>query len=454
MSLAMAIRKQFDINIGVPRLVQQQNSLRDLATLIDNLLRGHPGKEPTKPTPTDLEREIDLLVSKIEFGRTATKSSVFLTGSTGFLGTQILRYTLTKRAFDRVVLLVRGLHEQKGLDRVIKTAKIAGWWKESFISAIEVWDGDLSAQNLGLNDSQWSALCGRPSAHGTINAVIHNGAVVHWTTNYDSLKDANVDSTVQLLQAAIASRFLKSFVYISGGLITDSRIWTETEAKMANGYDQTKYVSERLVSATATRSRKSGTTFSIIKPGQIIGDVYTGVANADDFLWRVVMGAIRLRARPLDSETSWLSVSDVRQVTESVLWHATGKSKEDFVHIKRGVWVSAFWAAVEDQLQLQLRPVSWDEWIELARQDMVREQEQHPLWPVQHFLGALGTEIEVTDHESCQWEMQEVLAAARQNIEYLRRKGFLSTTGGRPIDGKVMMRTRDIRTAGLKTASD
>ncbi|OCK73332.1 putative nonribosomal peptide synthase [Lepidopterella palustris CBS 459.81] len=211
MSLAMAIRKQFDVNIGVPQLVRQQNSLRELAALIDNLLRGQSVEEPTQPTPADLEREIDLLVSKIDFGRAATGSTVFLTGSTGFLGTQILHYTLTKRAFDKVVLL----------------------WEESFASAIEVWDGDLAAEKLGLNDSQWSALCGRPSAHGTVDAIIHNGARVHWTTNYDGLKDVNVGSTIQLLQAAMASPFLKSFVYVSGGLITDSRTWTEEEARMA-----------------------------------------------------------------------------------------------------------------------------------------------------------------------------------------------------------------------------
>lgn len=453
MSLAMAIRKQFDINIGVPRLVRQPDSLRELAALIDNLLRGQSVWEPTQPTLTDLEREIDLLVSKIDFGRTATGSTVFLTGSTGFLGTQILHHTLTKRVFDRVILLVRGLDKEKGLDRVMKTAKIAGWWKESFTSAIEVWDGDLSAARLGLNDSQWSALCGLPSAHGTVDAIIHNGARVHWTTNYDGLKDVNVGSTIQLLQAAMASPFLKSFVYISGGLITDSRTWTEDEARMANGYDQTKYVSERLVSAAATQFRKPSTTFLVVKPGQIIGDVYRGEANADDFLWRVVMGAVRLGARPVDSETSWLSVSDVRHVTESILWHAAGKSREHFVHIKRGVWVSAFWAAVEDQLQLQLRPVLWGEWIELARQDMAREQELHPLWPVQQFLGALGTEIEVTDHESYEWEMREVLAAARQNIEYLRGKGFLGTTGGKPINGQVITRTRNIRTTSPKAVS-
>ncbi|PQE30595.1 nonribosomal peptide synthase protein [Rutstroemia sp. NJR-2017a WRK4] len=454
MSLAMAIRKQFDINIGVPRLVQQQN-LRELATLIDNLLGGHSIEELAQPTPADLEREIDLLVSKIAFGNTNTGSTVFLTGSTGFLGTQILRYTLTKRAFDKVVLLVRGLSEQNGLERVIKTAKIAGWWNESFASAIEVWDGDLSAERLGLNDSQWSALCGRPSSHGIIDAIIHNGAVVHWSTNYDGLKGVNVGSTIQLLQAAMASPFLKSFVYVSGGLITDSRTWTEEEAKMANGYDQTKYVSERLVSAAATHSRKPGTKFSVVKPGQIIGDVYTGVANVDDFLWRVVMGAVRLGARPLESETSWLSVSDVRHVTESVLWHAAGKSNENFLHIKRGAWVSDFWAAVEEQLHLKLRAVSWDEWIELARKDIALEQEQHPLWPVQQFLGALGTELDVRGSESCEWEMREVLAAVTRNIEYLRVKGFLSTASAsaKLTKEKVMTRTGYIRATRLQPIS-
>jgi amino acid adenylation domain-containing protein/thioester reductase-like protein len=441
MSLAMAIRKQFGLNIGVPRLVRQRHSLRELSTLIDNLLRGQAVEEPT---PIDLEREIDLLVSKVQHSRIANTSTVFLTGSTGYLGAYILRYTLTRRAFDRVVLLVRSVHGQKGLDRVIKVAKIAGWWKESFASKIEVWDGDLSAERFGLNDSQWNALCGLPSRDSTIDAIIHNGASVHWGTNYDGLKAVNVDSTVQLLEAAMASRFVKSFVYLSGGLITNCRIWAEEEASMASGYDQTKYVSERLVSAAASKCCKPGTKFSVVKPGQIIGDVYTGAANPDDFLWRVVICATQLGARPIESVTSWLSLSDVRHVTEEVLWHTVGKdqSNEHFFNIRRGIWVSSFWAAVEEQLQLPLRPVSWEEWIELARKDMVRVHELHPLWPLQHFLGAIGIEAEVSDNDRCEWEMQEVVAAVRQNVEFLRDKGFISTNGEY---GKVLRRTRDHR---------
>ncbi|KAF4177953.1 hypothetical protein CNMCM8927_000589 [Aspergillus lentulus] len=72
-----------------PPVVQKETSSR--ATLIDDLLRGQSFEEPMQPTLTDLR---------------STGSTVFLAGSTGFLETQILHYTLTKRAFDKVVLLI------------------------------------------------------------------------------------------------------------------------------------------------------------------------------------------------------------------------------------------------------------------------------------------------------------------------------------------------------------
>ncbi|KAG9529480.1 nonribosomal peptide synthase 11, partial [Aureobasidium melanogenum] len=445
MSLAMAIRKQFGVNIGVPRLIGPQNSLHDLGTVIDDLLRGQCMQELAHMTPSDLEDEINSFVSQIELCRINDGSTAFLTGATGYLGTQILRDALAKRAFKRLVLLVRSSSSETGLDRVIKTAKLAGWWKEAFISAIEVWEGDLAAERLGLADSQWDALCGRSSTFGTIDAIIHNGAMVHWATSYDGLKDVNVGSTLQLLHAATDSAFLQSFVYVSGGLITDSRIWTEEETRTVNGYDQTKYVSERLVSAAARQLNKSNTRFSVVKPGQIIGDVYTGVANTDDFLWRVVMGAVRLGARPLDPPASWLAVSEVRHVADLILWQATGNSNEDFLHIKRGIWVHDFWSAVEEESQLELQPVPWDEWTKLAKKDMTQLQERHPLWPVQQFLGALGTGLDV-EEESCEWQMGEVLAAVRQNIRYLRSKGLLSTSSEQE---SVMTRTQFVRTTSL-----
>ncbi|KAK9417247.1 putative Nonribosomal peptide synthetase [Seiridium unicorne] len=439
MSLAVAIRKQWNIKIGVPRLVGGSNSLRELATLIDNVRRGQEAKQPTT---IDVESEIEMLANQLRDGSSTSGKTVFLTGSTGFLGTQILYHLLTKRAFDRVVLLVRAINGKKGVERVKQAAQVAGWWKKSYASAIEVWDGDLAQPGLGLNNSQWDALRGLPSADGIIDAIIHNGAAVHWSTTYDRLKAANVGSTMHLLQATMASPFIKSFVYVSGGLITAHRTWTDQEAKDATGYDQTKYVSERLVSAVAAKCSKPDTKFSVIKPGQIIGDVYTGVANPDDFLWRVVVTASQLGIRPREQRESWLSISDARHISQLILQHAHGKSAEQFVQVTRGVWMSTFWASVEDQLSIQLREVSWDEWVEVAKKDMDRTRELHPLWPVQQFLGEIGTTR--TDDDKCEWDMEEIVAAIRRNVEYLQAMGLAdgSRTFGGAVNRQVTSRTR------------
>ncbi|KAF2443243.1 putative nonribosomal peptide synthase [Karstenula rhodostoma CBS 690.94] len=442
MSLAMAIRKQFDVNIGVPRLINERHSLRTLASLIDSLSRGQAVQEMDA---IDVELEVDLLVSEMQRSRghgraAAPGSTVFLTGSTGFLGTQILRHALHKRAFERIVVLVRSRDAEDGLCRVRQAASTAGWWRESFTSALDVWPGDLAAANLGLDDAQWRALCGLPSPHAPITAIIHNGARVHWATSYAGLHAANVASTQRLLHAALDSPHLTSLVYISGGLITENATWTAAEAAAANGYDQSKYVSEKLVRAVGAAYGTPAKRFSVVKPGQIIGDAYTGVANADDFLWRVVGAAMQLSARPVEPSTSWLAVSDVRSVADTVLWHAVGRHASDLTHITQGMPVSAFWACVDAHLHTPLRPMSWDEWIALARRDMARDQERHPLWPVQHFLGALG--IEGAHGERDELDVREVAAAVAKNMEFLRERGVLGKGRyGQAVDG-VMTRTR------------
>ena len=102
---------------------------------------------------------------------------------------------------------------------------------------IEIWQGHLSARRLRLDDSQWSALRGFPSIHGIIDVIIHNGARVHWITSYDGSRDANVGPALQLLQAGTFPPFSKSFVYVSGGLITDNQARTDEESRRAKGYD-------------------------------------------------------------------------------------------------------------------------------------------------------------------------------------------------------------------------
>ncbi|KAH6645013.1 hypothetical protein BKA67DRAFT_127245 [Truncatella angustata] len=446
MSLSMAIRRQWRLNIQVPRLLGPQDTLGSMAKMVSDLRKG---QDVVRPTPMDLETELAALTNKLRsplrIAPIVSKSTVLLTGATGFLGIRILQHLLISRAFERVVLLVRKTNRDSPcFDRVRDAAVAAGWWEERFTSPIEVWEGDLSADRLGLTALQWSSLCGVPTSEGVVNAIIHNGAAVHWSTDYEKLKAVNVVSTLQLLQAAIHSKALKRFVYISGGL--DAGDWASPAsgnvAKQATGYDISKHISERLVTAAASQQGEERSRFSIVKPGLIIGDSEGGVANPDDFLWRVVTTAIHLRTRPVEAPKAWLAVSDVASISNIVLHHATADDVDHFVELNHGLWVEDFWTAIESEIRQVLRPVSWDEWIQLAQESMAVEREAHPLWPVQQFLGALGGDA--PDHVEEMIGNGRVEAAIRRNVRYLREMGLAGSGGAawQQAASTVTMRAR------------
>lgn len=60
------------------------------------------------------------------------------------------------------------------------------------------------------------------TSSGVVDIFIYDSAAVNWRNDYDKLKAFNVASTLQLLRAAVRSKPLKKFVFVSGGLGSDS----------------------------------------------------------------------------------------------------------------------------------------------------------------------------------------------------------------------------------------
>lgn len=88
------------------------------------------------------------------------QSIIFLTGTTGFLSTEILKQLVRNPAVRSVIVHVRSKSIPDGMRRIQETAKIAGWWREEDADKLEVWLGDLSEPRSGLNESQWKRLSG------------------------------------------------------------------------------------------------------------------------------------------------------------------------------------------------------------------------------------------------------------------------------------------------------
>ncbi|KAL8797646.1 MAG: hypothetical protein Q9182_007149 [Xanthomendoza sp. 2 TL-2023] len=439
--LIMFIRQRFGVKIHLDVLMNPKSSIRTVADTI--VLQTRSRKIAVKP-------EVDIMETFQAYKHTALKGvkgqrtmfmNVFLTGSTGFLGSRILRQLCRDPMVHRVLAHVRSQNSQKGLQRIVESAKRAGWWTDDCVHKLEAWTGDLAKPKLGLSTEQWKRVCGQGSPQEQVTAIIHNGATVNWNSPLVALKGANVDSTTDLLRAASESSSLTQFVFVSGGQLPqvedneDDAIIAK-EIGRSSGYAQSKFLSELMIKEYARVLASGRQRISIVKPGYIIGSKEDGMAPVDDFIWRLTASCAALQTYSGEENGSWLFISDVNRVASTVLdcccqpEQVQVPSSQGFETVKvlDGLPVSEFWNIVKQRLGIEMHPSSGSSWVNRLYSSIDVQGEKHPLWPLlqtidqgQGKLGRVCNSPEMTDDN-----MQRVREAIAKNIDYLVHVGFLS----------------------------
>lgn len=211
--------------------------------------------------------------------------TVFLTGATGFLGSFILRDLL--RSGNKVIAHVRAKTPETGLERIQQTCQAYGIWSDSWRANLECVTGDLQDQPLlGMSQEVYDRVANEA------DAVIHNGAIVHWVKPFSVLKSANVLSTLSAIKLCATGK-AKKMSFVSSTSALDSDYYVELSEKivasggvgvsesdrmdgsrqgLGTGYGQTKWVSERLMEEAGSR----GLVGSIVRAGYVLGDPKTG----------------------------------------------------------------------------------------------------------------------------------------------------------------------------------
>ncbi|KAK4060862.1 uncharacterized protein Triagg1_10554 [Trichoderma aggressivum f. europaeum] len=479
--LVKALKREFNLITQVPQLLRRETTIQQLATLVKHHQNGQTVDEPQVDIATSLgawEARLGSISINLPDANSLGRrgSQVLLTGATGYLGTHILGELFNNHQVRKIIILVRAADIDIARERVRKAANTAGWWKDSAFSRIEVWLGDLAEPRLGLQEEKWTKM-------SNIDIIIHNGAVVNYSASYDVLERANVISTFHLLEAALQSQHLRNFIFISGGIKQGLHQSDEDYLRALNeseAYSQTKYVSEQLTLAAGRLYNKvvhpdsrqedergptnGSRTFVVIKPGYIIGDQVSGLSNTDDYIWRLVAGAVRMGCFPSDPPDYWLDIAEVTYVAKYVVRQAqlgvpngssvpitppmsihsgcsSPSSKDDrengttnptvvFHDMSRGLPVNEFWNAIQSQAQISLKQLDWDSWIGQANADVDRDREAHPLWAIQLHLGpTLGDRITAEEVRFRSWEesdtLGEIEAAVRRSMEYLCNIQFI-----------------------------
>ena len=452
-TLASFIRQTFNVSLGIEILTNSCLTVRQLANYVE---RSRAGDLQVKSViEVDLAGELSKLqkslLTEIESSQTRDSVSensietIFVTGATGYLGTHILRAALFHPQIKRVVAHARATTEEHGLDRVISSARKAGWWASRLLSKLEVWIGDLGAHHLGLTMPQWEELSGRSSEARRIDAIIHNGAAVNWYKDYNALKTINVTSTLNLLCATACSPSIQKFVFVSGGPHWDDTEEDEKDedlikqVKDSNGYCQTKIISELLTKSFSRTSQENQKRIRIIKPGYIIGTASEGISNIDDFLWRLVAGAVNIQGVIRENADSWVFLAPVDTVTDVILTSMLHEGDKNTVLTKvlDGLTVGELWSTIATHFNYKLHPLDDKEFSTRLLEDVEELKQKHPLWPVMHLMdqghGKIGSNITLEQRETNLAKRGNTLAAVMSNVEYLIRIGFLPNAQGERV---------------------
>ncbi|PHH75881.1 hypothetical protein CDD80_1997 [Ophiocordyceps camponoti-rufipedis] len=353
---------------------------------------------------------------------------VLLTGANGFVGTQILRQMLDHALVGTVIALVRGKTAEEAKSRLIKSAKRAMWWTEFHEEKLRVWLGDLLLPRLGLDSLHWELL----AVDQAVDVIVHNGASVHWVKSYSSLAEVNIGSTMQLLRLAAINLRLK-VVYISTARQHDpAEEFEEDVARSLTGsdgiaYSQTKFVAEALVKRAARRNVSGPQRFIVVSPGFVIGTSTEGVANADDYIWRLVASCIRIGLYNMDEADIWIPMSDAAATAAIVVQSAmeSPSTAEPVTQVKGGMTFAEIWAILKG-MGYRLEPKGEGTWMRALREDIRAVGDEHPLSPLAHMLHLLKRK----DDWASSWRENGVAparlkAAFRKSAEFLASVGFL-----------------------------
>ncbi|CDG83682.1 NRPS III [Janthinobacterium agaricidamnosum NBRC 102515 = DSM 9628] len=361
--LGMRIREQ--LHADFPHAgIYSHPELAELATLVDGLRAGVAAK--VRP---DLAR--DLLLPRHIQPQAASAplqpQRVFLTGASGFVGSHLLAALLRDSAAS-VVCHVRGDSPQAARERLrasMATRQLEALWDDS---RIEVLAGDLGAPGLGLSEADAEAIRER------CDAIYHCAAQVDFLHPYASLKPANVDSLVTLLDWTARGR-PKSLHYVStlavidpgnGASVTERSPLAVSDG-LADGYSQSKWVADTL----AREAQARGLPVTIYRLGAVTGDHDHALCNAADLIWRVARLYADLGAIPdMDLPLNLTPVDDVARAILGLAGHAAARGQVYHLMGQQRLRVGDI-APVFARLGVALEALPLEPWLQRARARLV-----------------------------------------------------------------------------------
>ncbi|WP_333288377.1 amino acid adenylation domain-containing protein [Microcoleus sp. MON1_C5] len=298
--LMFKVRDAFQVEVSLRQFFE----VPTIAGTADAIaLASRPDFNSTSPQKETIDLNAEAILDStisaenITFEWSKKPSHILLTGATGFLGTHLLNDLLNQTQAN-IYCLVRASNLEQGSEKIQTSLERYLLYNQPISNRIIPVLGDLSQPFLGLTSDEFRSLASK------IDVIYHNGASTNLIYPYSALKAVNVLSTQEVLRLACIIKvkpvhFVSTIGVFSSDTYEQNTIVREQDElpdseSLSEGYDQSKWVAEKLVMTAYSR----GLPVYIYRPGFISGDSQTGICNTADLLRRMLKGCIQMGKTP------------------------------------------------------------------------------------------------------------------------------------------------------------
>lgn len=207
--------------------------------------------------------------------------TILVTGAKGFLGREIAKRLLVSGHQLRLLVRNNG-YTANAVEDYVRDVYANEALNETFLNNVEIFEGDITSEFLGLDESVYNRLCFE------VDEVFHCAAATCFESQLgNELMTVNVGGTENVLRF-VRSGKKKEFHYISTAYVVGKgkdvvyEKEVNKEPQFNNGYEESKYIAEKAVIKYA---KENAIPFRIYRPGIIVGDSNTGFTRKFDNLY-------------------------------------------------------------------------------------------------------------------------------------------------------------------------